>query len=87
MKKTAVILLIALLAGLFTLPALAEDKPFAGTELVVYNWYDYIDPSVLDMFQDETGIEVTYVNFTQNEDMYARLEAGAGAYDVIFPSE
>ena len=87
MKKTAVILLIALLAGLFTLPALAEDKPFAGTELVVYNWYDYIDPSVLDLFQDETGIEVTYVNFTQNEDMYARLEAGAGAYDVVFPSE
>ncbi len=87
MKKIAVILLVALLAGLFALPALAEDKPFAGTELVVYNWYDYIDPSVLDLFQEETGIEVTYVNFTQNEDMYARLEAGAGAYDVVFPSE
>ena len=87
MKKIAVILLAALLASL-CVPALAEaDKPFAGTELVVYNWYDYIDPEVLEIFEAETGVRVTYVNFTQNEDMYARLEAGAGAYDVVFPSE
>ncbi|MGX8706314.1 MAG: ABC transporter substrate-binding protein [bacterium] len=86
MKKIAIVLLIALLSGLCA-GAFAEDKPFAGTELVVYNWYDYIDPTVLEMFEDETGINITYVNFTQNEDMYARLEAGAGTYDVVFPSE
>ena len=28
-----------------------------------------------------------YVNFTTNEEMYTKLEAGAGTYDVIFPSE
>ena len=87
MKKIAIVLLAALVAGLFTAALAESDKPFAGTELVVYNWYDYIDPDVLDQFEEETGISITYVNFTQNEDMYARLEAGAGAYDVIFPSE
>ena len=87
MKRIAIVLMAALLLSL-CVPAFAEaDKPFEGTELVVYNWYDYIDPEVLEIFQDETGIRVTYVNFTQNEDMYARLEAGAGSYDVIFPSE
>ena len=87
MKKIALILLVALLVC--ALPtALAEaDKPFAGTEIKVYNWYDYIDPDVLDIFEEETGIHVNYVNFSQNEDMYTRLSTGAEVYDVVFPSE
>ena len=87
MKKIAIVLMLVMLVCT-GLNGFAEgEKPFAGTELVVYNWYDYIDPAVLEMFEEETGMTITYVNFTQNEDMYARLEAGAGAYDVIFPSE
>ena len=88
MKKIAIVLLAALLVGALSTFALAEaDKPFAGTEIKVYNWYDYIDPSVLDIFEEETGIHVNYVNFSQNEDMYTRLSTGAEAYDVVFPSE
>jgi len=67
--------------------ASASDKPFAGTELTVFNWYDYIDPAVIEMFEDETGIKISYVNFTNNEEMYTKLEDVAGTYDVIFPSE
>ena len=88
MKRIAIALLVALLVSALSAFAFAEEeKPFAGTDLTVYNWYDYIDPDVLTMFEEQTGINVEYVNFTQNEDMYARLEAGAGDYDVIFPSE
>ena len=88
MKKIAVILLAALLACALPAFGVAEaDKPFAGTELVVYNWYDYIDPDVLGIFEEETGMKVTYVNFSQNEDMYTRVSTGAGSYDVIIPSE
>ena len=88
MKKIAIILLVVALACTALPAALAEaDKPFAGTRLTVYNWFDYIDPEVLNIFEEQTGVSVEYVNFTQNEDMYAKLEAGAGAYDVIFPSE
>ena len=67
--------------------AAASDKPYAGTELTVFNWYDYIDPAVIEMFEDETGIKISYVNFTNNEEMYTKLEAVSGTYDVIFPSE
>jgi len=67
--------------------ASASDKPYAGTELTVFNWYDYIDPAVIEMFEEETGIKVSYVNFTNNEEMYTKLEAVSGTYDVIFPSE
>ena len=88
MKKIAIILLVALLACALPTVALAEaDKPFAGTEIKVYNWYDYIDEEVLDIFEEETGIHVNYVNFSQNEDMYTRLSTGAEVYDVVIPSE
>lgn len=81
-------LLLALMLCLSGMTAFAEaDKPYAGTTITVYNWYDYIDPQVIDMFTEETGIDVQYVMFTTNEEMYTKLEAGASAYDVIFPSD
>ena len=82
MRKIALIL--SLVLALCCLPslALAED-----VELTVFNWFDYIDPATIEMFEEETGISVQYVNFTTNEEMYTKLEAGAGSYDVIFPSE
>lgn len=65
----------------------ASAKKFAGTTLTVFNCYDYIDPSVVEMFEEETGAKVDYVNYTTNEEMYTKLEAGAANYDVIFPSD
>ncbi|MBR7189386.1 MAG: spermidine/putrescine ABC transporter substrate-binding protein [Clostridia bacterium] len=88
MKRIALVLLVALVASAFSAFGLAEtEKPFAGTELTVYNWFDYIDLQVLDIFEEETGIHINYANFEENEDMYTRLAAGAGEYDVIIPSE
>lgn len=57
------------------------------TTITVFNWFDYIDEDVIKMFEEETGIKVNYTNFTTNEEMFAKLEKGAGAYDVIFPSD
>lgn len=56
-------------------------------QLLVYNWGEYIDEEVIDMFEKETGIEVTYDLFETNEDMYPVLEAGAVVYDVVCPSD
>ena len=64
-----------------------EAQPYAGTTLTVYNWFDYIDPAVIDIFEEETGISVEYVNFTTNEEMYTKLEASPESYDVLFPSD
>ena len=59
----------------------------ATTELTVFNCYDYIDPEVIELFEEETGITVKYCNYTTNEEMYTKLEAVSGTYDVIFPSD
>ena len=86
--KKVLCMVLALLMSLLavgTASADSADKPYAGTEIVVFNWYDYIDPSVIDMFTEETGITVKYANFTNNEEMYTKLTANPGAYDVIVP--
>jgi len=56
-------------------------------ELYVYNWGDYIDDEVVEMFEEETGIKVTYDMFETNEEMYPVIEAGAVTYDVVCPSD
>ena len=56
-------------------------------EVYVYNWGEYIDPEVITMFEDETGIKVIYDEFETNEIMYPKVETGASAYDVICPSD
>lgn len=81
MKKALVILLSALIVLSFV--GCANDKEV----LNVYNWGEYIDMAVIDMFEDETGIKVNYNTFTTNEDMYVKLSKGRVSYDVVFPSD
>jgi spermidine/putrescine transport system substrate-binding protein len=76
MKAVGVASVLALMAGM----AQAE-----GT-LALYNWGDYINPDVLTKFTEETGIAVTLDTYVSNEEMLAKIQAGATGYDVIFPS-
>lgn len=55
--------------------------------LYIYNWAEYIDPEVLAMFEEETGIQVSYDEFETNEIMYPVIEAGAISYDLVCPSD
>ncbi len=54
--------------------------------LNVYNWSDYIDPTVIDDFQKETGISVKYDVFDSNEVLETKLLAGRTGYDIVVPS-
>jgi len=90
MKKIAMLLSLLLVLCLLAGCGGAKKEEAAAdakTTITVFNWFDYIDPAVIELFEQETGIGVKYVNFTTNEEMYTKLEAGAGTYDVIFPSE
>lgn len=60
----------------------------SGTEqVIIYNWGEYIDPEVFDMFEEETGIQVIYEEFETNEIMYPKIQSGAIAYDLVCPSD
>ena len=62
-------------------PAGPEDKV-----LNVYNWSDYIEPSVIPDFQKETGIKVNYDVFDSNEVLETKLLTGHTNYDLVVPS-
>ena len=66
----------------------AEKSDMLNDEkVVVYNWGEYIDPEVLTMFEEETGIDVIYEEFETNEILYPKVSSGAIAYDVVCPSD
>ena len=58
-----------------------------SNELYVYNWGEYIDETVIEDFEKETGIHVVYDLFETNEEMYPVIEAGGVSYDVVCPSD
>lgn len=64
-----------------------------GISINVYNWGEYIangEDGTLDVneaFTNLTGIKVNYSTYATNEELYAKLKAGAANYDVIIPSD
>jgi putrescine transport system substrate-binding protein len=65
----------------------ASGTPMDADKVVnVYNWSDYIDPSVVADFQKEYGIKVNYDVFDSNEVLETKLLTGHTNYDVVAPS-
>ncbi len=90
------VLLALVVAGLLSACSHGSDSV---TTLYVYNWGEYISDGsegsldVNEAFEEwyyETygeRVRVTYSTYSSNEDMYAKLTAGAVNYDVIIPSD
>ena len=81
MKKFVSLLMAALL--LISLLSVASAEEVVN----LFNWYDYMDPAVLELFTEETGIKVNCMYFTENEDMMIALRTSPGSYDVVVPSD
>lgn len=87
-KKMLAVSIVAVLASSLALSGCGKSSSSGGAgEVYVYNWGEYIDEEVIDMFEEETGIEVIYDMFETNEEMYPVVEAGGVAYDAICPSD
>lgn len=79
--------LAMMLAASAALTGCGKSAPTDKGEVYVYNWGEYIDEEVIQMFEQETGIKVVYGLFETNEEMYPVIEAGGVTYDVICPSD
>lgn len=94
MKKFLSIAMVLILATLLLTgcsgSSSSETDSTAGSNGVVkiLNWGEYIDEEIINMFEEETGIEVkAYDTFETNEEMYPTIEAGGVSYDAICPSD
>ena len=56
-------------------------------EVTVYSWGEYIDETLIDEFEETTGITVNYRTVPSNEDLYSLLQQGAISPDVVVPSD
>lgn len=70
------------LAAALALPSAAR----AEGELHLFNWSNYFPPKLMEKFEKETGIKVTLDTYASDEDMLAKIQAGGGGYDIVFPS-
>jgi spermidine/putrescine transport system substrate-binding protein len=76
MKKLAALVLM-----LAALPALA-----AKDQLHLYNWNNYIAPETVKRFEELCKCEVVQTYYSDNEELLAKLAAGAKGYDVLVPT-
>ncbi len=74
---------VALLVGLVALGGSTRSQRVVN----VCSWGEYIDPELIDLFEQRTGIRVNYQTAESNEAMYSLLMSGGGDYDVITPSD
>jgi spermidine/putrescine-binding protein len=84
MKYQMIALFMALVV---LLSACGGQTQSQSTELNLYAWSEYIPQALLDGFTEETGIKVNYDTYSSNEELLAKLQAGASGYDVIIPSD
>jgi putrescine transport system substrate-binding protein len=84
----AVVMSVTLVMGCSRPSAHAGADAATANEKIlnVYNWSDYIQPSVIKDFEKETGIHVNYDVFDSNEILETKLLTGHTNYDVVVPS-
>jgi spermidine/putrescine transport system substrate-binding protein len=54
-------------------------------QLNLYNWSDYLPPSVKKSFEKKYGIKVVESYYDGNEELLAKLMAGTRGYDLVVP--
>ncbi len=81
----AVLIIVLVFGGIFY--NFNTLKNHSGEKVIVYNWGEYLDPKTIELFEEETGISVTYEEYETNEIMYPKIVSQAIAYDVVCPSD
>lgn len=76
--------LIRLVAALLVLAAMTPAR--AADILYLYNWNNYISDETVQRFEAHCRCQLKQDYYSDNEEMLAKLEAGADGYDVLVPT-
>ncbi|HEV3241207.1 MAG TPA: spermidine/putrescine ABC transporter substrate-binding protein [Casimicrobiaceae bacterium] len=80
MKRILALLAALPLAALVVTPAAAKD------EFHLYNWNNYIALETIKRFEDFCRCAVIQTYYSDNEELLAKLAAGAKGYDLLVPT-
>src|SRR3954452_1715011 len=72
--------LFLLLLAVVALPSFGKDT------LHLYNWNNYIAPETIKRFEESCKCDVVQTYYSDNEELLAKLAAGAKGYDVLVPT-
>ncbi len=92
MRWLIICALAACLAGCGPKPAsdpVAQAAPStagSGDTLYLYNWNNYISEQTFKRFEAHCGCTLAQDYYSDNEEMLAKLAAGASGYDVLVPT-
>jgi putrescine transport system substrate-binding protein len=67
-------------------PATASSPTDDEKVLNIYNWADYIDPTIIPAFEQEYGVKVNYDVFDSNDVLETKLLTGNTGYDIVVPT-
>lgn len=79
---TVLSLIIIILIAPLSLTGCSNSKT-----LYLFNYGDYIDPEVYELFEEKYGIRIIYDEYAAPEDMYAKFTSGSAKYDLICTSD
>jgi spermidine/putrescine transport system substrate-binding protein len=87
LRLAAVLLLMACQQGTGDGNASSSPGGARPVTLRYFTWSDYADKDVLAAFERQAGVKVMVDTFSSNEELLAKLQSGAGDYDVVVPSD
>lgn len=88
MKKIKKFLSLFLVLAIVIIPLTGcSSSKDSSKVLNIYNVGDYIDESLIEEFEKETGIKVQYSTYDTNEMMYQKVKSGSTNYDIVVPSD
>ena len=91
-RITKTILIIGTLVSIFFILSCSKTGTSSAREvktsrkLYVYNWTYYTPDSIIEKFEKEFNVQVVIDNYASNEDMFTKLRASSGGYDIAIPS-
>lgn len=86
-RLAANLLLVLLLAAGCEQSPTGGDLAGPAQTLYYFTWSDYVDREQLRGFEAQTGVRVVVDTFSSNEELLAKIQGGAGGYDVAVPSD
>lgn len=83
MKKMAILVLVYFVVTAFALVIISKG----GEKMYLLNWGEYIDPLLIEEFEEKNNVTVIMEEVGSSEEMHQKINTGATNYDIAIPGD